>query len=197
MDPRKIEMRSLGGIRTVEDIKARCTVEIDGDGREHWLWRMSVNSKCGVPMCVYKQNRMNTRRVSWLLANPKRTLPNGWMAYGACDYPLCVHPACVKVGPRGPVTGRMTRERGVQANTLAALKQSAKRQRKLSDELVLAVAASTESNKATAERLGVGREVVRRIRAGECYADVLARLSGGSVFTMASTGLFTTLVRQS
>lgn len=76
--------KHLGGVRTLEDIKARC--EEVGDC---WEWQLSINS-CHIPQVRFDGMPRPARRVAWEMVNG--TVPPGMNVTNTCGNHKCVNP---------------------------------------------------------------------------------------------------------
>lgn len=187
-EPKKTKKRANFGITNINHVKDRCVITEDG----HWLWSlgsmhndgktplMSIGKSCKkIPEFAGK--RLAGRKAAFLLSG--KQLKSGWVAYSTCNHPMCLSPHHVAAGPREEAVSHAV-ESGLfrtQAKREAHARNGAGL-RKLSDEQARQVAEMSGTVFEVAEKMGVSRETVRRIRRRETYVSALPR---GSVFDLA------------
>lgn len=176
------------GITMLKHLKDRSVVTDDG----HWLWSLgsmhndgktplvSVGKACKkVPNLAGK--RAAGRRVAHLLNGGE--LKSGWVVYSTCNHPMCLSPHHVAAGPREEAVSHAVESGAFRTPAKrAAHTKNGEAKRKLTDQQAREVAAMSGTVVEIAEKMGVSREVVRRIRRRETYVSALPR---GSVFDLA------------
>lgn len=149
---------------TIDSLRARCEEE-----GHCWLWTGYFGN--GVPM-VYSKGRMRSVRLVLLeLQGPVRRSAK----YFA---PTCGNAACVcpdHIAQRHPAEhmahmGRNVDSRG-PARRIKLTAHARATKAKLTIEQAREIRMSTESGPVLAERYGVSRSIVNRIRRGEAWAD--------------------------
>lgn len=164
----------LGGIRTVEDIRARCFVD---ECTDCWHWRQAISQ--GSPSIHFvtpqgKRVKMRGRRAALLLQRGHDLLPgHAACATAVCESLDCVNPDHCRSGTRQQI-GEAHRRSGrakAQAKTEAARAQAEKR-RKLKAAQVMEIRASHETDAALAARFGVSRFCIWSARKGKSYPNL-------------------------
>lgn len=153
------------GAYLLERIRARCVEE-----GECWIWQGATVS--GHPIMKPKGRSCTT--VRRLVAEAKGTPPEHRQpVVPACGEPLCVNPEHIKLTTVRAVA-RAAAKRGAYSNPLRharIAKTRRERHSKLTWEQVRAVRASEEPARVWAERLGVNKSLIHRIRRGDCWRE--------------------------
>ncbi len=168
------------GIRTLDDLRARCHVDED---TECWSWRLCTSHGAPHVRVVFPDGSARVirgRRAAAVLA--ERSIPKGHQVYAkvCCRNPLCVNPEHCNVGTKRQAgaalaaSGVLKGRPGIRAIALA---RTASR-RKLTDEMAADIRASSESPAELAKRYGVVRSQIYNIRNGVTY-----RQAGYSIFS--------------
>jgi hypothetical protein len=176
----------IGGIRTLDDLRARCVID---EETGCWHWRLAISQ--GSPRVHVKhpalpgdnKSTMRGRRAALLLATG-RDLPKGQFAYArlCCAASDCVNPKHARAGTRAE-HGEWLRKTGKVKNLLSKSAASRrtwdKRGRKVSSAMRDEILSSDETYEALAKRLGVSKFVVYQVRKGITHSTALP---GASVF---------------
>jgi hypothetical protein len=101
--------KHLGGIRTLDDLKAR-TAEV-GDC---WEWQCGYQNHGKTPAVVYIDKRMSGRRLALMLAKPGQKL-DGKVVIAKCGNHKCVNPDHMLALTKEPHHGRDCAGRPVDA----------------------------------------------------------------------------------
>lgn len=149
---------------TIEQLLER-TVEV-GDCLE---WRGWLENN--IPMVKVTYKRMAVRQViARLMGKP---MPRNCVATNTCENPLCVNPDHILIRTKAQHMAFIKKKIDYNAPSRIAKLQKA-RPRKLSDEGLAAARACVESSKNVAEKYGVSRSLVLRIRNGQRHRIVNA-----------------------
>lgn len=163
--------KTLRGIRTVEDLEVRCTVdEITGC----WVYR-----GCDT---VWLPEHGNMSLYAACLKLTGRELGPKQIAIRTCSTFGCGCPDHVIAGTPKK-RGSIARKLGTQKNNLArtrALKAASESRRKINNEEHLEIIHSTDSLEILAKRYDVSRSTISRHRTGEVALD--RPTIGASVF---------------
>lgn len=159
-------------MKTIEEVMGRCFIDDDG----HWLWRGAKHCKSGprISAPVLPGGEMASqpgRRAVWQMVEGK-PIPKGWRAYGTCDEPLCVNPKHIKCGTSEDVGAHWAKTdkfKG-QPKRIAANRSIGRKRASYTPEQLAEVIGSSESAAALCRRMGLGREVVSRMRRGTAVA---------------------------
>ena len=176
----------IGGIRTLDDLRARCVIN---EETGCWHWRLAISQ--GSPRVHVKhpalpgdnKSTMRGRRAALLLATG-RDLPKGQFAYArlCCAASDCVNPKHARAGSRAE-HGEWLRKTGKVKNLLSKSAASRrtwdKRGRKLTPEMRQEILHSGEPHSALAQRFGVSKFVIYQVRKGITHSAVMP---GASVF---------------
>jgi hypothetical protein len=162
----------LGGIRSVEDLRARSFVDPDTGC---WHWRMGLSA--GAPrvhICIDgKHTAMRGRRAALLLAdrlNPGQTA----FARITCRSDDCVNPDHCRSGTRSQHGSWLTQSgRYVDsvARKVAPFKSRAARARKLDIHKAREIRASDETLEVLSLRHGVCKSVVQGVKANRLWRE--------------------------
>lgn len=146
-----------------------------------WQWTASVNSK-GYGRFGYNGKAQRAHRVSWLLH--RGPIPAGMLVCHRCDNPGCVNPDHLFLGDAAANTSDMD-AKGRRVNAPVTGSDHYARQEpsrlargeraglaKLTEQDVIEIRSSTETQCAVAKRFGVTQAAVSRIRRRETWAHV-------------------------
>lgn len=174
------------GVKTLEDLKARC--EIDG---KHWIWAMnSMSGNSAVPQSYYQGKNIAARRLGWMLAG--KPLKDGHLVVGTCAYSLCVNPACCKSAPKSKVNELAAKAGKFDTvQRKVASRESAVHRRKFTPVQVMQILADQRTHTDIAKEWNVRRQTISLMKARKTYRDLPMP---GDVFGLAAVGLFTRLV---
>lgn len=173
----------LGGIRSIEDLRARCKID---DICGCWLWQLSAidGNSPKVHVRTPEGNRiMRGRRAAVYLSG--RRICAGQVAYPAdeCRNEMCVNPDHACVGSKalaGAALRRTGRMRNIPSKIAAARKAWDQRGRKITPEMAAEIRSSTESTHELAKRMGLSQFTIWSCRVGQTHKGVVA---GASAFT--------------
>ncbi len=178
--PLPLKKIDRGGIASVEDIRLRCRIDLEG----HWIWSMATMHNRGtVPVCQprWMRQRVAVRRV--VLQLQGKELPNGWVAYRTCTEPLCCNPEHIKAGPRAKAVTQLAALGVFDTRAFkTARAESAKTSRRFTPDQVRTIRQDTRSARAIAEDFACSRQLVVAIRSFRSYRDVPL---GATVFDLA------------
>ena len=163
-NPTKEQAKSI-----MDAIRARCT-ECPECG-EQWNW--TGNHKARMHHAVVERNfvRIGVRKAVWVAF--KGALPASKVLTTKCDNPCCLNPDLAAAVTRAAVIHKMI-EDGVilhAAHKIAVTKARRKAGTKLSLEIAREIRSTDVSTREYAERFGVSRQVISRIRQGRYYRD--------------------------
>lgn len=153
----------------LDAIRARCT-ECPECG-EPWNW--TGNHKRAMHHAVVERNlvRVGVRKAIWVAF--RGAIPANKVLTTTCDNPCCLNPQLAAAVTRTDVIHKMMEE-GVIHNAahLAALTKARRSQgTKLSLEIAREIRSTDISTREYAQRLGVTRQMISRIRQGKSYSD--------------------------
>lgn len=149
-----------------------------------WEWRGGLSrGRAGSRLpttCCDGKTASVPRIVLRLLGKP---LGKGQKAYRTCHNQLCVAPAHVVGGAPKEVGAILAASNRLKGNPAKAAKRAAvaRAASKLTTDDVIAIRASAEPVRVLAERYGVGRACVYKVRSGETWGPI----AGASVFARA------------
>lgn len=171
-----------GGVRTIEDLKNRCSVdELTGC----WIWRLSVS--LGAPhvtVCLGdKKHSMRGRRAALVLVGQKIPPGHQAVARSFCTHAMCVHPdhtrsASTKEAWKLKVASGSLKN---LPSKVAAARAQGVKLRKLTDEMVSDIRHSEASVAELAKRHNVSGNAVRNVLRGKTY-----RPAGYSIFSQVA-----------
>lgn len=175
----------LGGIRSIQDLRARCVIDGDCD-----CWHLlktdgsPLPEKCRQNIWVHGVGYMTAMRAAWHLSGQKKPIKRGLVMQRACDSFDCVNPDHLRWGSRHTLA-RLLTERGVfnsAARRASIAKFAAARPQAtvVTPELRIWLAESQQTGAEAAHGLGVSKG----------RADVLRRQMRqrpNSVFTWAAS----------
>lgn len=174
----------LGGIRTVEDLKARCTVD---DITECWHWSLSIHA--GAPRVTFmapdtKQYVKTRGRKAALYLERGVDMPKGHVAYAkmCCKSTDCCNPEHSRSGTKkqwGDWLAQSGAVKGLPSKCAGARKAWDKRGRTLTPEMVAEIRRSNEPDEAIGARFGVTGYAVWSVRRGLTHSS---GMNGSSVF---------------
>lgn len=155
--------------RTLEAIKAKCAIDQDGC----WIW--NGGTSYGKPRAIFDDKSCLVRRVSFELAGkmPKRGAP---VVFAKCEKDLCVSPECMAKKSHKQALGEAA-ERGVYSASASPAKRfraALKSNAVLNAEQVKVIRSMTCSHKEIAEKFGVNKATIGRIRRGETWKNYSA-----------------------
>jgi hypothetical protein len=175
----------LGGVIDRESLRDRCCIDsITGC----WLWRLSHSQgapRVHVRMLNGRSKVMRGRAAAWYFRSGE-VVPSGMVAFATpnCSSAECVNPDHVRIGARS-AWGAWMAERGVfkdQPRRIVANRANAAKRRKLTDEQVEAIRASTDSLREVAAAHAVSINTVSAIRSGRLHKQ-RTEIAGASAFT--------------
>jgi hypothetical protein len=106
-----------------------------------------------------KSFNRNAHRFAWIIAN-KQSPPDGWVICHKCDNPLCCNPAHLFAGTRAD------NQRDMQAKLRSGVLGTKNPKAVLTEEQVLEIRRSTESDKVLSARYGVLHWAISDARSG-------------------------------
>lgn len=174
----------LGGIRTVECLRARCVVDEDTGC---WHWRMAMVQGAPKVHFLAPDTGMKThargRRAALYLMRGK-DLPAGMHAFARlqCKSDDCVNPAHTRMGTReqhGAWLRATGKHKGLPSKMAAARKRWAGK-RVLTPEMVAEIRSSDLSTYKLAAKIGVAQYTIWSCRVGRSHKT---EIRGASVFS--------------
>ena len=157
-------------------IKAKCTIE---DCR-CWTWRgsVAVQKDGGMfpqeSMNWSKHHNLGTRMVRRIVLYLKtgKSIPVSLHVITTCGNDLCVNPAHLKAVTRKEIAKILIAQGRVHnAGAQAKMAINGLRYRKLTTEQAHEVRLSDETATEVAQRLGVSKQIILKIRRGESYTE--------------------------
>lgn len=159
----------LGGIRTLEDLRVRCSIDPDTGC---WQWKGAMNDGKHPRFMLFDPERGEHRVVSGVqgaLMLAGRCPPKGKIGYRRCTSCSCMNPAHMSVGTKaeqGAFLRRTGRQRGDPRRAAVNTLNSRTHRSSLTDELVQWVRESDQPNTVVAHALGVSHNCISQIRRG-------------------------------
>lgn len=142
----------------------RFWVKVDKNGPSGcWLWTAHRNSLGYGKFSTKDKFGLLAHRVSWELINGP--IAHGMCVLHKCDNPPCVNPAHLWLGTRGDNTADM-----ISKGRLAVGR--ARKDAKLTDEIVDAIRKSSEPTRRLMEKYGASRAVISNARHGRSWKHV-------------------------
>lgn len=176
-------------MKTLDELKAACHIEVDDDGREHWIFQGCIKAD-GIPKVVAPDRRkggamtvMNARRFAWQ-ERSGRAMDKGRCASCMCDHPHCVHPNCQQALTKAQIGARRRGKYKGDPRYAAAGRKSREGRRVATPELAARILSSDLSGPKLARELNVKPSVVWDVRSGRNKGVMLQ-----------SAGIFAGLVR--
>lgn len=146
----------IGGVRTLDDLNARC--EEVGDC---WEWQRYINTG-NVPQVRYEGVPSPARRVAWEMVNGP--VPEGKVITNTCSNFRCINPAHSKPTKPERLFGR-NKSATTEALRRARISNTKRRQMGVAPSVVAAVRADTTTRVAQlAVDLGVSEATVYKLR---------------------------------
>lgn len=172
----------LGGVWSLEDLRARCRIDAH---TECWHWSLHIergSAMVWVRLAGGPPHKHRGRRAALMLSRGE-DLPSGHLAWARsnCHSHDCVNPAHAISGTKAEWGAELAR-RGLVKNIPAkvrASRQTGLKRRALTPEQVQEVKHSPETNKALAARYGVSFQLISEVRRGIRYPETVR---GASVF---------------
>lgn len=157
---------------TLDDIKGRC--RIDGDC---WLWTGALSA--GWPRIWAPDHTLHGgkfasqhgRRAAWHIKTGE-AIPAGHRVFGTCEHRNCLNPAhmvCRATAEQGQAVAATDRLKGV-VNRIKANRASGRKRSHLTPDLIQTIHTSPETGQALAQRLGLSRSTVSKVRSGKPLA---------------------------
>ena len=178
----------IGGIRTLDDLKQRCSVdEITGC----WVWKLSTTEGFPNVHVPHPQtgDRMKVKgRRAALILKTGVMLPSGWFAIRkpSCESPLCCNPEHSFAGD-GKAYGQSLREQGIFKNSpkrIAANRKIVKATKcKLTDQQAAEIRHDDRSSIVLAGVYGVSKTTINDIKRGLRYRQTYR---SASIFSMGA-----------
>lgn len=164
--------KKLGGIHSIEDLKARCDIN---EFTDCWHYKGAIFQ--GVPVVNIwhggKRRALRGRRAALLLAGVK--IKEGHEAYAkeCCRSDDCVNPDHSRSGSRLASRKALAKSGKLkgQPKTIAARKKTAEANRKLTPAQVEEIRKSGETHYKIAKRMGVHKFTVWSIRNGHSWKE--------------------------
>ena len=143
--------------------------KVDVSGDSCWAWG-AAKDKDGYGLFQNGSKLVRAHRFSYQAHHGK--IPDGKIVLHACDNPSCVNPAHLSVGTHSD-NARQREERNRRRNLIGSDRSDAL----LTEETAAAIkSAECVNQQELAERYGVSRSVVYKIRAGKSWKHVDAPL---------------------
>lgn len=156
----------LGGVYSLDDLKTR--IEID-EFTDCWhLLKANGQRFTGPRATIWyapKRRTMLSVYVTWLLANPGKSIPKGKIAYRTCSCFDCVNPDHIRIGTRADL-GAAVRKNGSQ-RTIAKINcaiTNSRKHAKISEETKTVIAKSDKTVKQLSEEYGISTRYIRTIQ---------------------------------
>lgn len=179
-------MKDCGGIRTLDDLKARCWVD-DETGCWHWkLAKYDGAPRAMVYVCG-KHQMMSGRRAALLLSGQE--IAKGHRAFNRyfCQAKDCVNPDHTKSGTvrqHGAALAKAGTLKGIPSKVRAG-RVNGRNQSKLSLELAREIRDSEETYQQLAERLGVDTKTIYGVKHNLRWKECANVLPTADVFAWA------------
>lgn len=156
-------------ISVIDAIKARCT-ECPECGAP-WNWTGNHQGKMHHAVIERNKTRISVRKAVW--AAYREEAPDGFVLTTKCENGQCLNPDLLAAVTRGDVIHKMMDDGKIHNAAHLAARTKARRARgtKLSLELAREIRSSNLSTRQYAEKLGVTRQMISRIRSGVSYRD--------------------------
>lgn len=164
--------KHLGGVRTLEDLHARCE-----EVGECWEWQRCIAAG-RVPQVGFNGRPRPARRVAWEMVHGP--VPKGKHITHSCGNYKCINPAHAK--PVLPATV-LARNRANANNTVRSARISATKRAQMgvSAAAVAAVRADADAHVPTmAKRLGISKSMIYKLRKQHRAASPWAGLMQGA-----------------
>lgn len=152
-----------GGIRTIDDLRDRCT--IDGDC---WIWQGCATAAGQPSIWVHGGHRLSGGGAVCLLTTGQRS-PRGTNWVPMCRNPRCVSPVCVK--PLTILQHRRLQNCAKNAAARAAIAKTRQSQSSITMDDARAIRASQETLDVLSQRYGKSISLISKIRRGLCWKD--------------------------
>ena len=144
--------------------KIQCHITLDGDC---WEWHGCMQGS--VPIMKHDGQVANVRR---LVLIERETPMNGYIATFTCGNHKCVNPDHVARSSRAQMNRRIMADMSSATNTLRIKRIADVKRRtdaKLSQDDVNQIRASDDRHEDLAERFGVSKSLIGRVRRGEVW----------------------------
>lgn len=147
---------------------------VKGPVDECWLWKSTTN-KHGYGLIAVGgkgEGQLLAHRVAWEIANGP--IPKGtWVVMHTCDTPTCVNPAHLKLGTQSDnLLDMRAKRRGHDGFAVDPIRGEAHHDARFTEDDVRAIRASSESSTVIAERYGVHRTSIIKIRSRKTWKHV-------------------------
>lgn len=181
--------KTLGGIRTVEDLRQRCRID---EETGCWVWSMAARKYEGkrepetAVWLAEPRKAVNGKKAAALLSG--RTFRKGQLAYGTCCNWQCVNPDHVKVGTpkqRGAFVASRGHLKGCPTRAVKN-KQAGRVRSRVTMELAEWIRESPQTGRDVACTMGLAESVISRIRRGQSWT-ASPKLAAASVFSWQPT----------
>lgn len=166
------------GVRTIEDLKDRCTVD---ELTDCWVWRFGC-SMDGIPS-IWSPLRKTRTSVGGIFSDLLGDPGKGKVWYASCGNKMCCNPSHRKRGTRST----QMKAHGIKRSPLVKAKITATKraQGKLSDEDVRDIVNGGMTLKQISEKYGICVSYACSVRSGQVRAPLSAPSS--SVFSWRPT----------
>ncbi|WP_417283773.1 hypothetical protein [Comamonas sp.] len=164
-------------MRTLEEIKGRCFIDVDG----HWLWRGAVrpNGSPNIYAPDYRfEGRMTAQcgyRAVWNCQH-KKPIPAGYRVFLTCDEPACCNPEHIRCASDVEF-GKWLQRKGIhkgQTKRIQANRAIGRKRAKLTPEMVSHIQSSDKSLASVAAELGISTCTAWRARQGMSVVSPVA-----------------------
>lgn len=171
------------GVRTLDDIRARCDVD---DETGCWKWKLACSSsaRAGSRLPVAwsaEQGRIvSVLRLAYELGG--KTLHPKWTVWRTCECDLCVNPDHLMGGTKrmwGSWKVRTSRPESLNQVALRIVSRRARSDKKLTEKDAAYIRASDKTGKELAEQFGVSSTSISRVRMMRTWVP---QVPGSSVF---------------
>lgn len=138
-----------------------------------WLWTGAINKNTGYGVIWVNNKRQRAHRASWEIHRGK--IPDGLWVLHKCDVKSCVNPAHLFLGtPQDNVAdmiakGRQNRRPLPRDRQMRGEGHGCS---KISERTAIEICCSKEKTSVLAERYGLAKVTIRKIRAGSLWAHL-------------------------
>lgn len=169
----------LGGIHTLERLRERCRVDEDTGC---WIWTGGVERGKYAAVWLPALKRRVSMSIAVCYLQTGRLPKKGEIWHSTCGDPLCASHR--KPGTRSSqVRTAIALSKKPRHEAIAKMTRAVRAQSPYSDEVVEAIRASDEPMQVLADRYGMSRGYVSKIRLGMCRRPVMR---GASVFSLGN-----------
>lgn len=156
-------------MKTLDDLKNSCRIEIDADGGEHWIMtgpdpKYTPYVKAPSRALKGAMAKMPARRFSWQEQNG-RAPRRGWMVICTCEFEGCVK--CVREIGKSAFERQKGRSPEAKQRHHESMVRSWDGKRKVTMEIAVDMLTTAASHHAMARKHGVDKNTVILVRTGQ------------------------------